>query len=89
MRTVILYHPNSEQAGPAETFKHDFEARHYGFKIELVSLETIEGSDMAATYDVTRYPAILVTHDDGSFQQMWQDQPWPPLEEVFAYSSGA
>lgn len=88
MRTVILYHPNSEQAALAEPFKHDYEARHYGFKIELVSLETIEGAAMARTYDIVRYPAILVINTDGSFQQLWQDQPWPPIEEVFSYSSG-
>jgi hypothetical protein len=88
MRTIILYHPNSEQVGLAETFKHDYEARHYGFKIELVSLETIEGANVARTYDIVRYPAILVINTDGSFQQMWQDHPWPPIEEVFSYSSG-
>lgn len=88
MRTVILYHPNSEQAGPAETFKHDYEQRHYGYKIELVSLETTEGAEMARTYDVTRYPAILVVGESGGFIQMWQDAPWPPIEEVFSYSAG-
>jgi hypothetical protein len=86
MRTVILYHPNSEQAALAETFKHDYEQRHYGYKIELVSLETEVGADMARTYDIVRYPAILVLDDRGGFQQMWQDQPWPAIDEVYSYA---
>lgn len=89
MRTVILYHPKSEQAGPAETFKHDFEARHHGRKVELVSLETIQGSEMAKLYDIVRYPAILVVARDGSLQKLWQDWPWPPMDEVYSYSSAA
>jgi hypothetical protein len=88
MRTVILYHPNSEQVGLAQTFKHDYEQRHYGYKIELISLETVQGSELASTYDIVRYPAILVLAPDGGFQQMWQDLPWPPIEEVFSYSAG-
>lgn len=87
MRIVILYHPDSEQAGPAQTFKHDFEAAHYGHKVELMSLETTEGSELAKTYDIVRYPAILVMGPEGRLQQMWQDQPWPSMDEVLAYAS--
>jgi hypothetical protein len=86
MRTVILYHPNSEFAGPSEEFKHDYEARHYGQKVQLVSLETVEGADMAKNYDIVRYPAILVTDDEGVLQKVWQDRPWPALDEVYSYN---
>lgn len=86
MRTVILYHPNSEQAGPAEDFKRDYEKRHQGQKIELVSLETKAGAEMARVYDIVRYPAILVLKGDDSLQQLWQDQPWPLIDEVYAYA---
>ena len=87
MRAVILYHPKSEQAAPAENFKREFESRHHGKKIELVSLETVEGSEMAKLYDIVRYPAILVIALDGSLQKLWQDQPWPLMDEVYSYSS--
>jgi len=86
VRTVILYHPNSEFAGLAEDFKRDYENRHYGHKVELISLETVEGAEMAKVYDVVRYPAILAIKDDGSLLKFWQDQPWPPLDEVAAYA---
>lgn len=86
MRTVILYHPNSEQAGLAENFKREYESRHYGQKVELISLETQAGAEMARVYDIVRYPAILVSDNNGSLLQMWQDQPWPLIDEVYAYA---
>lgn len=86
MRTLILYHPDAEFAGLAEDYKRDFESRHQDRKVELVSLETVAGSEMAKLYDVVRYPAILVIAHDGSLQKMWQDQPFPLMDEVAAYS---
>jgi hypothetical protein len=86
MRVVILYHPNQEFAGLAEDFKRDFEARHKDREIELVSLETIEGAEMAKLYDVVRYPAILAVADDGQLQKLWQDRPLPLIDEVSAYA---
>jgi hypothetical protein len=87
MRTMIIYHPKSEFVGLVEDFKHEFEGRHPDYKVELVSLETVEGSDMAKLYDVVRYPAILVAAGDGSLQKMWQDRPFPMIDEVFSYAS--
>lgn len=86
MRICILYHPRTEQQGPAEDYKRDFEARFSGQKIELVSLDTVEGAELAKLYDVVRYPAILVITDDGQLQKLWQDRPWPLFDEVFAYA---
>jgi hypothetical protein len=86
MRTVILYHPNAEFAGMAQDFKRDFENRHQGQTIEMVSLDTVEGTDLAKLYDVVRYPAILVMAEGGGLQKLWQDRPWPLMDEVAAYS---
>lgn len=86
MRTVILYHPNAEFAGLVQDFKREFEQRHQDRKVELVSLDEVDGAEMAKLYDVVRYPAILVTASDGSLQKMWQDQPFPLMDEVAAYS---
>jgi hypothetical protein len=86
MRTVILYHPKDEFAGLAEDYKRDYESKNTGKKIELVSLDEVEGSDMAKLYDIVRYPAILVIANDGTLQKMWQDRPFPLLDEVASYS---
>jgi hypothetical protein len=87
MKVVILYHPESEFVGVVEDFKRDFESRHQDKKVELISLETVEGANMAELYDVVRYPAILVMTSDGKLQKFWQDRPFPLMDEVAAYSS--
>jgi siroheme synthase (precorrin-2 oxidase/ferrochelatase) len=87
MRTVILYHPDAEFAGLVQDFKREFEQRHQDRKIDLVSLDTTEGSEMAKLYDVVRYPAILVIASDGQLQKLWQDRPFPLMDQVAAYSA--
>jgi hypothetical protein len=87
MKVVILYHPNREFAGLAEDFKRDFESRHQDREVELLSLDTVAGSEMAKLYDVVRYPAILVVANDGTLQKFWQDRPWPLMDEVAAYAA--
>ena len=87
MRIVILYHPNAEFAGMALDFKRDFENRHQGQKIEMASLDTVDGAELAKLYDVVRYPAILVIAEGGGLQKFWQDRPWPLMDEVAAYSN--
>ncbi|HVS79269.1 MAG TPA: hypothetical protein VHD84_03220 [Candidatus Saccharimonadales bacterium] len=85
MRVVILYHPGSEFAGEVEDYKREFEIRHPGEKLELTSLETKEGANLAELYDVVRYPAILAIEDNGSLQKVWQDRPLPLMDELNAY----
>lgn len=87
MRTVILYHPKSEFAGMAEDYARDYQRRHEDRQeIELLSLDTVEGARLAQLYDVVRYPALLVIGPDGQLQKLWQDQPWPLMDEVAAFS---
>jgi hypothetical protein len=89
MRTVIVYHPNQEFAGVVEDFKRDFESRQADKQVELISLETTPGAELAKLYDVVRYPAILVIAENGNLQKLWQDQPFPLFDEVAAYSVNA
>lgn len=84
MRAAILYHPHSEHGGMVEDYVHDFE-RFKGKRLEKISLETIEGAEMARLYDAVRYPAILVIGPDGALQKMWQAPMMPMMDEVDAY----
>lgn len=70
----------------AEDYVKDFERVHPDKSIELISLDTAAGADMARLYDVVRYPAILAISDNGSLQKLWQDRPWPLMDEVSAYA---
>ncbi|MEX1995529.1 MAG: hypothetical protein WD887_02015 [Candidatus Saccharimonadales bacterium] len=85
MRIVILYHPKSEHEGKVLDYVRDYHIRHPDRKVELISLETMKGSDMARLYDITRYPAILVITNEGGLQQLWQGETLPLMNEVDAF----
>ena len=85
MRAVILYHPASDHIGRVEEYAHDYK-RFKGRELELISLETIQGAEMAKLYDVTSYPAILVTGPDGSLIQLWQNGLFPLMDQLAYYA---
>lgn len=84
MKAIALYHPNSDHSRSIEEFAHSMKMQS-GQDIELVSLETIEGSSMAELYDITQYPAVIVRKDDGAMQKMWQGETLPLVNEVVSY----
>jgi hypothetical protein len=88
MKVLILYRDKSEQARPVETFIHDFKRRHGQIKVETAELDTRAGATLATTYDITAYPAILATKDDGSVLQIWQGAELPQIDDVASYSAG-
>jgi hypothetical protein len=84
MKAVILYHPKSEEARKIEEYARDFERRK-DKKIELLSLETRDGSSTATIYDIVRYPALMVLDIDGRLQKGWQGDGLPLMDELAAY----
>ena len=87
MKVAILYRPNSEHARLVEEFAHDID-RQQGIRVELMSLETRDGAAMATLYDVTSYPAIVVTREDGGVVQLWVGEQLPLMNEVAAFARG-
>lgn len=86
MKVLILYRPNSEHATNVETFVRDFEHQHNpGNKLELVSINTRDGSAMASLYDIMAFPTILVIAEDGRMINMWTGEPLPLMNEVAGY----
>jgi len=86
MRVVFLYHPKSDQEGKVLDYVHEYKMRHPEIEPELLSLETVEGAEMATLYGVYSYPAILAVSHDGSLQQLWQDEQLPLMQELDAYA---
>jgi hypothetical protein len=84
MKVVALYRPNSEFARLIEEYARDFEQRR-GKTLELVSLDTVEGADMARLYGIMQYPALLVIKDDGQLLKDWQGDRLPLMDEVAGY----
>lgn len=84
MKVSILYHPQSEFARSVEEFARDFEHQK-GTPVELVSLESTEGANKAALYDIVQYPALFVSRDSGELIKHWEGTPLPLMNEVAGY----
>jgi hypothetical protein len=84
MKAQIIYHPNSEHARTVEEYAHNF-SQVSTQTIDLVSLETKEGANIAKIYDIVAYPALLITGDDGHLQKVWQGAALPLMDEVAGY----
>jgi hypothetical protein len=87
MKLLILYRPNSEYAREVESFVRDFQHQfESGKKIELMSVDTREGSAEASLYDIFSFPAILALADDGAVLNSWVGMPLPLMNDVAGYA---
>lgn len=85
MRVVILYRPKSEHEGKVVSFAEEYK-RVKKISLELKSLETREGAEMAQLYGVVQYPAVLAVAVDGSLQKFWQGENMPLMSELEYYT---
>lgn len=86
MKVVVLYRPNSEHGRAIDDFARDYSARYPEQRLELVSVDTRDGSATASLYDVFEYPTIMVLQVDGSVQHSWHGGQLPLIEEVAGYA---
>jgi hypothetical protein len=86
MKVLILYRPKSEHGRMVEEFIHDFRRLHTDEHVEVLDLDTREGSAMATLYDIVQYPAILVVQDNGYVQRSWEGDQLPLMAEVASYA---
>ncbi len=84
MKAIVLYRSKSEHGTAVEQYAREFE-RRTSKKLELQELDSIEGDSLAKLYDVTQYPAIVATADDGSLLKLWQGTQLPLIDEVAGY----
>jgi hypothetical protein len=87
MKIVVLYRPNSEHSRLVDDFIRDFQRNHESQHIEVLSLDTREGSATATLYDIVQYPAIMIMKTDGAIQKVWQGDTLPLMDEVAAYAT--
>lgn len=86
MKIAILYRPKSEQEGKALDYARDYKQLK-GKELDLVSLDSIEGDNMAKLYGITQYPAVVAIKEDGQLEQLWQGEAWPQMNELDYYTS--
>jgi hypothetical protein len=81
---ALLYHPNSEDEAFVRDLNYNYK-RQTGREIPLVSLETVQGAEMAKLYGVERYPAIIAKTDYGDMIRLWQADEMPLVQEIAFY----
>ena len=86
MKVLVLYRPNSEHGRTVEEFIHDFQRRHAEERMEILNVDSRDGSAMASLYDIMQYPAVLVVQDDGYIQRSWEGDSLPLMDEVASYA---
>lgn len=84
MKVILIHTPNSSHARIVEEFCENFK-RRTEVEINLISTETREGASVASLYDIVRYPAIVITRDDGTLINQWQGDSLPLVSDVMAY----
>jgi len=85
MKALVLYRPNSSHARPTEDFVHDLSRFVSDRDIQLINVNSRDGSATASLYDVMTYPAVLVVRDTGELQNSWQSEPLPLVNDVLGY----
>lgn len=87
MKVLVLYRPSSEHARTIEEFVRDYGKRNGSEHVELMDVDTREGSATATLYDIMQYPAIIVSRGDGSVLNSWQGEQLPLMDEITAYAN--
>jgi thioredoxin-like negative regulator of GroEL len=85
MKVMVLYRPTSAHASTVEAFVKDLEKRGAG-KVELINVDTRDGSSTASLYDVMSYPAVLAVQNDGQLIMNWGGSTMPLVNEVSYYT---
>jgi hypothetical protein len=84
MKVVVLYRPKTEHEGKVQDFARDYKQLK-NRELKLLSLDTLEGDNLAKLYDIVQYPAFLAIKDDGQLEQMWQGDSMPLMNELDYY----
>ena len=87
MKVVVLYHPAGEGALEIEAYAREYASLRPGNKLELISLETPKGAQLAELYQINNYPAILAMSNDGSLLRLWEGGSLPLMSELTAYTN--
>ncbi len=86
MKVLVLYRPNSEHGRLVEEFVRDFQRVHQQERLEVLNIDTRDGSATASLYDVMQYPAILVLANDGVIQRCWMGEALPRMDDIVSYA---
>lgn len=87
MKVTIFYRPDSEHARTVEEFVHEFGRIHPDAPITLLDIDSVEGGNAAAIYDIVQYPTVLALSNDGTMLQRWDNGLMPLMGELAYYAN--
>lgn len=64
----------------------DYQERNASARLEILDIDSRDGSAVASLYDVMEYPAILALRNDGSLLKSWGGESLPLMDEVAYYT---
>ncbi len=82
MKIVILYHPQSDHGRIVEEYVHDFTARNPEVAMEVLSVDTKDGANLAELYDIVSYPSMLALKENRELVKSWEGLPLPLMNDV-------
>lgn len=85
MKVIALYRPKSEFARKVEEYAAEL-SRRYDRNIELIDIDSREGTALAELYDIMQFPALMAVSNDGSLLKTWLGPILPLMDEVVYYA---
>ncbi len=76
---TILYRPNSEHERQVLDLQRELLREQV--IVQLVNVDSKDGSTIARLYDIVRYPGILLIEPDGRLLQAWSGEV-PQLQDI-------
>lgn len=83
MRVYLFYRSHTENEPQVRDFLHDLETRGET-NLQVMDVNTRDGSSLASLYDIMQTPSVLITNDDGSMINMTQGT-LPLVNEISYY----
>ena len=84
MRVFALFRPNTDQETRLNELNREL-FRRSNNQIEIVCVDSREGSELAKVYDIMRFPAVVAVDLDGHVQSLWDDESLPLINDISYY----
>jgi len=84
MRVFCLYRPNTDHERPVTELNAELK-RRMNLELELISMDTAEGDQIARVYDIMQFPAVLAVDSSGVLHKAWAEGNLPLINELSYY----
>ena len=87
MGITAVYKRETDYGAETESFLRDLGRKVGEAEIRILDPETIDGEIFTRAYDITSYPAIVATNNEGKVLEKWMGLPLPRIDDVSYYAN--